>query len=65
MGNSSVLETMYYLISLIERVNKIYRTTDWDAAKADPTDTYKGYRFQLEKIIVHNESTNEPRFVAI
>nr|CAB3219989.1 ADAM 17-like protease [Phallusia mammillata] len=54
MGNSSVLETMYYLINLIDRVNKIYKKTNWDASGET---MYTGYGFQIGEITIHNDTT--------
>ena len=59
MGNNSSLETMYYLISLVERVNTIYKNTDWEAEAG--TGKYKGFGFQINRIVIFNESTKEPR----
>uniref|UniRef100_H2YQN9 Uncharacterized protein n=1 Tax=Ciona savignyi TaxID=51511 RepID=H2YQN9_CIOSA len=62
MGNSSVLETMYYLINLIERVNHIYKSTEWETDPTAIKGKYIGYGFQINKIIIHNESTVHPRY---
>nr|XP_018673044.1 ADAM 17-like protease isoform X2 [Ciona intestinalis] len=62
MGNSSIHETMYYLINLIERVNHIYKNTDWVTDPSQPKGVYKGYGFQIDNITIHNESTADPRY---
>ncbi|XP_076807622.1 ADAM 17-like protease isoform X1 [Clavelina lepadiformis] len=59
MGNSSRLETMYYLINLIERVNKIYKTTNWSE---DGSEDCTGYGFQINQILVHDHPSTEPRY---
>ena len=56
MGNSNELETMYYLISLIERVNTIYKRTSW--GPQSESNNYKGYGFQINLLKVHTEPTN-------
>ena len=55
MGNSNKAETLYYLISLIERVNTIYKRTDW--GPAHESGKYVGYGFQINRIIIHTEPT--------
>nr|XP_039256127.1 ADAM 17-like protease [Styela clava] len=60
MGNSNYQQTMYYLINLIERVNRIFKTTNWGSEEG--TDEYTGYGFQIADIKVYKESTSEPSF---
>uniref|UniRef100_T1J977 ADAM 17-like protease n=1 Tax=Strigamia maritima TaxID=126957 RepID=T1J977_STRMM len=55
MGGLSKKSTINYLISLIDRVHKIYHDTEWkDHAR---NKGFKGLGFVIEEIIIHNEST--------
>ncbi|EDS26112.1 ADAM 17 [Culex quinquefasciatus] len=55
MGGSNTKTTINYLISLIDRVHKIYNDTIWQ----DRTDQegFKGMGFVIKKIVVHSEPT--------
>lgn len=59
MGNRNQLETMYYLITLIERVNSIFKETDW--GEEEVKGEYVGYGFQISSITVHDEPTSDIR----
>ena len=66
MGNGRYTETMYYLISLVERVNHIYKTTDWGGGDYE-LGKYVGYGFQIDRIKIHMTSSKPddiPRYVA-
>uniref|UniRef100_A0A0A9XE39 ADAM 17-like protease n=1 Tax=Lygus hesperus TaxID=30085 RepID=A0A0A9XE39_LYGHE len=55
MGNSNTKITINYLISLIDRVHKIYNDTIWqDRAESEG---FKGMGFVIKKIVVHSEPT--------
>ncbi|KAF4524926.1 hypothetical protein B566_EDAN013888 [Ephemera danica] len=55
MGGASTKNTINYLISLIDRVHKIYNDTIWhDRAELDG---FKGMGFVIKKIVVHSEPT--------
>lgn len=55
MGGSSNKSTINYLISLIDRVTKIYEETQW---KEKPDDIgFDGMGFVIKKIVVHSEPT--------
>ncbi|XP_053946892.1 ADAM 17-like protease isoform X3 [Anastrepha ludens] len=55
MGGGNTKTTINYLISLIDRVHKIYNDTVWQ----DRTDQegFKGMGFVIKKIVVHSEPT--------
>ncbi|KAK8738509.1 hypothetical protein OTU49_003911 [Cherax quadricarinatus] len=55
MGSSNYKTTVNYLISLIDRVDKIYENTYW----RDGTDNggFSGMGFVIKKILVHQEWT--------
>ncbi|XP_011500882.1 PREDICTED: ADAM 17-like protease [Ceratosolen solmsi marchali] len=55
MGASSTKTTINYLISLIDRVHKIYNDTLWQDHKEQ--DGFKGMGFVIKKIVVHSEPT--------
>jgi disintegrin and metalloproteinase domain-containing protein 17 len=55
MGGSSNKSTINYLISLIDRVTKIYEETQWKE-KADDSG-FDGMGFVIKKIVVHSEPT--------
>lgn len=55
MGGRSKKSTINYLISLIDRVHKIYTETEWADGRAGVG--MKGMGFVIEEIIIHNEST--------
>jgi len=55
MGGSSNKSTINYLISLIDRVTKIYEETQW-RDKADEVG-FDGMGFVIKKIVVHSEPT--------
>ena len=59
MGNNSTVETLYYLISLIERVNGIYKGTNW--GQGLDGNRYKGYGFQINRIKVHTNFSVGPK----
>ncbi|XP_014283279.1 ADAM 17-like protease isoform X2 [Halyomorpha halys] len=55
MGGSNTKTTINYLISLIDRVHKIYNDTTWqDRAESEG---FKGMGFVIKKIVVHSEPT--------
>ncbi|KAL1123060.1 hypothetical protein AAG570_002148, partial [Ranatra chinensis] len=55
MGGSNTKTTINYLISLIDRVHKIYNDTIWqDRAESEG---FKGMGFVIKKIVVHSEPT--------
>ncbi|XP_018018283.1 ADAM 17-like protease isoform X1 [Hyalella azteca] len=55
MGGSNYKSTVNYLISLIDRVDKIYENTEW----RDQSDNggFRGMGFVIKKILVHQEWT--------
>ncbi|XP_066598039.1 ADAM 17-like protease [Prorops nasuta] len=55
MGSSSTKTTINYLISLIDRVHKIYNDTLWQ--ERQDQDGFKGMGFVIKKIVVHSEPT--------
>ncbi|CAG7823334.1 unnamed protein product [Allacma fusca] len=55
MGGSSNKSTINYLISLIDRVTKIYEETQW-RDKSDEVG-FDGMGFVIKKIVVHSEPT--------
>ncbi|KAK9721989.1 Reprolysin family propeptide [Popillia japonica] len=55
MGASNTKTTINYLISLIDRVHKIYNDTIWQDRQE--IDGFKGMGFVIKKIVVHNEPT--------
>ncbi|XP_030746202.1 ADAM 17-like protease isoform X1 [Sitophilus oryzae] len=55
MGGSNTKTTINYLISLIDRVHKIYNDTIWQDRQE--VDDFKGMGFVIKKIVVHNEPT--------
>ncbi|XP_017778197.1 PREDICTED: ADAM 17-like protease isoform X1 [Nicrophorus vespilloides] len=55
MGGSNTKTTINYLISLIDRVHKIYNDTIWHDRQE--VDGFKGMGFVIKKIVVHNEAT--------
>lgn len=54
MGSSNTKSTISYLISLIDRVHKIYNDTVWQDRDADG---FRGMGFVIKKILVHSEPT--------
>ncbi|XP_022908664.2 ADAM 17-like protease isoform X1 [Onthophagus taurus] len=56
MGGSNTKTTINYLISLIDRVHKIYNDTIWQ--DRHEIDGFKGMGFVIKKIVVHNEPTH-------
>jgi disintegrin and metalloproteinase domain-containing protein 17 len=54
MGSSNTKTTISYLISLIDRVHKIYNDTIWQDRDADG---FRGMGFVIKKILVHGEPT--------
>ncbi|XP_073993289.1 ADAM 17-like protease Tace isoform X2 [Rhodnius prolixus] len=55
MGAKNTKTTINYLISLIDRVHKIYNDTIWqDRAESEG---FKGMGFVIKKIVVHSEPT--------
>lgn len=63
MGGLNTKTTINYLVSLIDRVDKIYNDTVW---KDHPdSEGFKGFGFIIKKIIVHTEPTRvygEPHY---
>ncbi|KAG8298955.1 Disintegrin and metalloproteinase domain-containing protein 17 [Homalodisca vitripennis] len=55
MGGSNTKTTINYLISLIDRVHKIYNDTTWQDRQDQ--DGFKGMGFVIKKIVVHSEAT--------
>ncbi|XP_021932803.1 ADAM 17-like protease isoform X2 [Zootermopsis nevadensis] len=55
MGGSNTKTTINYLISLIDRVHKIYNDTTWQDRQEQ--DGFKGMGFVIKKIVVHSEPT--------
>ncbi|KAG7300212.1 hypothetical protein JYU34_015770 [Plutella xylostella] len=55
MGASNTKTTISYLISLIDRVHKIYNDTVWQDRQ--DMDGFKGMGFVIKKILVHSEAT--------
>nr|CAD7261925.1 unnamed protein product [Timema shepardi] len=55
MGGSNTKTTINYLISLIDRVHKIYNDTTWQDRVEQ--DGFKGMGFVIKKIVVHSEPT--------
>ncbi|CAB3364677.1 Hypothetical predicted protein [Cloeon dipterum] len=55
MGGSNTKNTINYLISLIDRVHKIYNDTVWHDRTEQ--DGFKGMGFVIKKIVVHSEPT--------
>ncbi|XP_019760569.1 ADAM 17-like protease isoform X2 [Dendroctonus ponderosae] len=53
MGASNTKTTINYLISLIDRVHKIYNDTIWQDRQE--VDGFKGMGFVIKKIVVHSE----------
>ncbi|XKL62355.1 hypothetical protein PGB90_002188 [Kerria lacca] len=55
MGGSDTKTTINYLISLIDRVHKIYNDTTWQ--ERQESDGFNGMGFVIKKILVHSEPT--------
>ncbi|CAG0901208.1 unnamed protein product [Cyprideis torosa] len=55
MGHGQTKTTIDYLISLIDRVHKIYAETEWKDATTDKG--FSGMGFVIKKILVHSEPT--------
>ncbi|KAJ3667122.1 hypothetical protein Zmor_002528 [Zophobas morio] len=55
MGASNTKTTINYLISLIDRVHKIYNDTVWQDRQQE--EGLKGMGFVIKKIVVHSEPT--------
>uniref|UniRef100_A0A182PA53 ADAM 17-like protease n=1 Tax=Anopheles epiroticus TaxID=199890 RepID=A0A182PA53_9DIPT len=55
MGGSNTKTTINYLISLIDRVHKIYNDTIWQ--DRSDQEGFKGMGFVIKKIVVHSEPT--------
>ncbi|KAL5283968.1 ADAM17 family protein [Megaselia abdita] len=55
MGGGNTKTTINYLISLIDRVHKIYNDTVWQ--DRSDQDGFKGMGFVIKKIVVHSEPT--------
>ncbi|CAL4212068.1 unnamed protein product [Meganyctiphanes norvegica] len=58
MGGQSYKTTVNYLISLIDRVDKIYENTVW--RDMNDNSGFKGMGFVIKKILVHQEWTPVP-----
>ncbi|CAG9815256.1 unnamed protein product [Phaedon cochleariae] len=54
MGGSNTKTTINYLISLIDRVHKIYNDTSWQDRQEEG---FKGMGFVIKKIVVHSDPT--------
>ncbi|XP_038052085.1 ADAM 17-like protease [Patiria miniata] len=50
MGQSNTPQTISYLLSLIDRVDPIYRMTEWEPG-------FYGFGFEVKEIIVHDAPT--------
>ncbi|XP_072042167.1 ADAM 17-like protease isoform X1 [Amphiura filiformis] len=48
MGQESMPQTINYLITLIDRVDSIYRETEWE-------EGYMGFGFEIKEVTVHEE----------
>lgn len=55
MGGGNTKTTINYLISLIDRVHKIYNDTSWQDRQE--VDGFKGMGFVIKKIVVHSDPT--------
>ncbi|XP_022236149.1 ADAM 17-like protease, partial [Limulus polyphemus] len=55
MGGSDLKGTINYLISLIDRVNKVYLETEWNSN--DKQGGFRGMGFVIQEVMVHTEST--------
>ncbi|XP_034117368.1 ADAM 17-like protease isoform X2 [Drosophila albomicans] len=55
MGGGNTKTTINYLISLIDRVHKIYNDTVWQ--DRSDQEGFKGMGFVIKKIVVHSEPT--------
>ncbi|XP_024085156.1 ADAM 17-like protease isoform X2 [Cimex lectularius] len=55
MGGGNTKTTINYLISLIDRVHKIYNDTIWQ--DRGESEGFKGMGFVIKKIVVHSEPT--------
>ena len=53
MGGSSTKATVNYLISLVDRVHKMYEETTWSDTKGQ----FSGMGFSIKKILVHKSPT--------
>ncbi|XP_070533184.1 ADAM 17-like protease isoform X1 [Ptychodera flava] len=53
MGRDDVSSTVNYMIGLVDRVDAIYRATNW-------AQVYHGYGFEISEILVHTEATYVP-----
>jgi len=49
MGQNDLRKSINYMIGVADRVDAIYRSTDWSSE-------YTGYGFEIAKVIVHKES---------
>lgn len=56
MGGRSEKNTINYLVSLVDRVHKIYVETEW--RDHSPHSAFKGMGFIIEEIHIHKEPTN-------
>ncbi|XP_033640330.1 ADAM 17-like protease [Asterias rubens] len=53
MGEANTPQTISYLLSLIDRVDPIYRETEWEPG-------FYGFGFEVKEIIVHDSPNPEP-----
>nr|UST29447.1 ADAM 17-like protease [Haliclona caerulea] len=49
MGNGNEKDTINYMIGVADRVDQIYKSTEWSSG-------YGGFGFEIGKVIVHKES---------
>ncbi|XP_072176191.1 ADAM 17-like protease [Diadema setosum] len=50
MGQSNMQKTINYLISLIDRVDELYKHTEWEPG-------YSGFQFEIKEITVHEHAS--------
>lgn len=48
MGQSNMQISMNYLVSLVDRVDLLYKATEWEPG-------YSGFQFQIKKIVIHKQ----------
>ncbi|XP_071957678.1 ADAM 17-like protease isoform X2 [Antedon mediterranea] len=56
MGQSSMSQTINYLISLVDRVNLIYKRTNWDGRN------YGGFYFEVAEVTVHKTKLHKNHY---
>ncbi|XP_058953790.2 ADAM 17-like protease [Pocillopora verrucosa] len=52
MGRGDTKQTINYMIGVIDRVDSIFQRTAW-------SEEYKGYGFEIQKVLVHETPTRE------